>query len=1043
MYAKADCVIPLRKKVTNLMANLYYSDLEDLGPPNLYEDEEVNNIIHQQENLGRNIANILQVERVKEYGADIVWLNGGWTLATHGGKKVLFNAYRGPESRLAASLASDKYLTNKILSRNQIATTQSRIVSSSEEVLQFHREISAPIVVKPRFSFGGKGVSLNLDDDDQIVEAFASAREFGEVIVEKHIHHTCEFRCMATSIECVSIMGRLKPWVMGNGTSTITELINAKNEVRNSILSTYKKPIPINSSAIACLADQGLTLDSILPIGKTAIIHSTAWLLAHGCEAFECFPISEDDSIRKLAEVAVAAVRAIPGLNWAGIDIILTPEGEVSIIEVNVSADILAANFPHYGTPVSLASHLVQLRMKNAQKTPSSSPRFPVLLSEPKSVYSNSTHPRLLSSLLMQNIRQLGWKTKAKSPYVALATNESGEGILLQNCRTAFDPDIAVRAADRHNVAYLLLEEQKIPRAQARFITSQAELLSFFSKQNVPIVILPFNTKWDSKEMYSLEADEDVKKFTMSSSRRWIVQARHPGRRYQVIATAHEALAVLGDEGLSWSELAEVASLAVYSIRAIPELRWASVEVVIPESKLQFNCIVEGINTNPSIEFGTSVLAGSLDDVCHFILADAAELCHQDSDEENTDNLQELFDSNPIKSIAGVNRIFTIEELCSILSIGTPSEYLNTKDQYITDTILFEELEKKGLCKKQISTEANYAKEYYQELEKKALLFKHKYHEMKTFNHSNYELVKLYTDYLYVFSHLGYTPFDYFTYELYRRNLEEANTFINRPFWLFLIRTFNQQEYHKYFENKVLFHDTFGKYIKREWLYTGNCSLEEFTEFVKRHPKLIAKPTKSLQGRGIKVIESEGENVRDLFIACHNSSLLVEEIISNIDNINNFNVSTVNTVRICTLLDKENNPTVVMAAISLGRKGNIVDNHGAGGIIAIIDVKTGKVISDGMDKWHVLHDKHPDSGKPFKGFQVPHWHKIIQLAKDAAVVVPQVKLVGWDIAITDGGHIELIEGNHNPSLHMMQKPDQIGRKYVFQKHLDELGVSEQ
>jgi len=55
-----------------------------------------------------------------------------------------------------------------------------------------------------------------------------------------------------------------------------------------------------------------------------------------------------------------------------------------------------------------------------------------------------------------------------------------------------------------------------------------------------------------------------------------------------------------------------------------------------------------------------------------------------------------------------------------------------------------------------------------------------------------------------------------------------------------------------------------------------------------------------------------------------------------------------------------------------------------------------------------------------------------------SVALYPVKLVGWDIAITSNDKIEFIEGNHNPDLHMMQEPDQIGKKHLFQKYIDEL-----
>ena len=393
-----------------------------------------------------------------------------------------------------------------------------------------------------------------------------------------------------------------------------------------------------------------------------------------------------------------------------------------------------------------------------------------------------------------------------------------------------------------------------------------------------------------------------------------------------------------------------------------------------------------------------------------------------------------------IKVLHG-NRIFKVRELCAILDISTPEKYMNVKNRYVTNTILFNKLEKKGLCKKQISTGENFSESYYQKLEKRAQQFNNMYQKMKTFKHSDSELLQFYVDYLYTFNHLGYTPYDYFVYEIWHRTPEEADAFINSPFRLLLARTFNQRKYTKLFNNKVLFNNTFNKYINRDWLYTGQCTLEDFTSFAKKHPRLLAKPTDGLMGRGIEIIAVGEKDIETVFKTCRDSKLIVEEIISNTGSINELNDTTINTVRICTLLDVHNEPNVVMAGIRVGRKDGVADNLNRGGLLALIDVETGKIISDGMDLGQVLYDKHPDSGTTFKGFQIPQWHKVIELAKDAARVVPQVKLVGWDIAITSDDKIEFIEGNHNPDLHMMQEPDQIGKKHLFQKYIDELNDS--
>ncbi len=46
------------------------------------------------------------------------------------------------------------------------------------------------------------------------------------------------------------------------------------------------------------------------------------------------------------------------------------------------------------------------------------------------------------------------------------------------------------------------------------------------------------------------------------------------------------------------------------------------------------------------------------------------------------------------------------------------------------------------------------------------------------------------------------------------------------------------------------------------------------------------------------------------------------------------------------------------------------------------------------------------------GYGMPYWHKTIELVNEMAHLIPTLRYVGWDIAITEAGP-ELIEANHN------------------------------
>ena len=114
------------------------------------------------------------------------------------------------------------------------------------------------------------------------------------------------------------------------------------------------------------------------------------------------------------------------------------------------------------------------------------------------------------------------------------------------------------------------------------------------------------------------------------------------------------------------------------------------------------------------------------------------------------------------------------------------------------------------------------------------------------------------------------------------------------------------------------------------------------------------------------------------------------------------------------------------------RHGDIKSFH-AGGIAATVDVETGRVVTDAADLDGNTYETNPYSGVKIKGFQIPHWDKVIESCKKANGRIEGVNLVGWDFAITQDG-AELIEGNPIVSYILAQIPnvaDKIGLKPVM------------
>ena len=372
----------------------------------------------------------------------------------------------------------------------------------------------------------------------------------------------------------------------------------------------------------------------------------------------------------------------------------------------------------------------------------------------------------------------------------------------------------------------------------------------------------------------------------------------------------------------------------------------------------------------------------------------------------------------------------SIEELCHLLKIDVPKEYESEKTKPVSDTTLFDSLKAEGRVT--LVAVGLYG------LDKRAKSFKKSYHQMSTFDHSDSELLRLFVEYVYAFRPLKFSPSQYFAYELHKKSTEEANKYINTAFRGRISRC-NSVEHRKYFRQKNLCNEKFSKYIHRKWIYAPDSDLCEFAEFVKEFPTCLVKPDSANKGKGVRILKiSNEDNIEQLYNQCVEEKLILEQVLSNEKTIKEINPCTLNTLRINTFVDVNDKPNVVTAGIRFGRKGGVIDNHAAGGVWALIDVASGIIMTDGLDKSHVRHSVHPDTLKEIKGVKIPKWDEIIEVVKELSVVVPEVRNVGWDIALTEDGKIELIEGNNAPNLYITQEPDQVGKRHLYEKYVEEV-----
>lgn len=273
----------------------------------------------------------------------------------------------------------------------------------------------------------------------------------------------------------------------------------------------------------------------------------------------------------------------------------------------------------------------------------------------------------------------------------------------------------------------------------------------------------------------------------------------------------------------------------------------------------------------------------------------------------------------------------------------------------------------------------------------------------------------------------GYMDYDLF--EMYNLTEEQRDTYLTRGRNNDLIKKYNNPEYAHFFHNKNEFNEHFQKYIKRDWIMLNTSSKEEILAFIKKHPTFMAKPISGTCGKGIEKINSQDYpslNKLYEYLIQEGMNFELEEVLIQNKEVNKIYPEAINTVRIVTILDDDNIPHVICAYFRIGN-GKYVDNFNSGGMVAPVDEETGIVTDKAIDKEKKLYATHPLTNNKIKGFQFPDWHKALSLVKEAALVIPQMRYVGWDVCFSKSGPV-LVEGNEYPGHDIYQLPQHTPNK---------------
>jgi len=234
------------------------------------------------------------------------------------------------------------------------------VVDSAEQAWSVAQEIGLPVVVKPLDANHGRGVSLNLNKQDEVEAAFHVALSKGtQVIVERYIEGE-EHRLLVVGDRVVAASKGELATITGDGTSTVAELIERQinSDPRRGIEQDYpldKIRLDRQPHAVLELQRQGLNADSVVAKDRVVIVQRNG-NMNHDVTAW-VHP--------EVAAMATLAARVV-GLDIAGIDMVvkditkpLHTQGG-AIVEVNAGPGLLMHLKPATGEPRPVGKAIVE-----------------------------------------------------------------------------------------------------------------------------------------------------------------------------------------------------------------------------------------------------------------------------------------------------------------------------------------------------------------------------------------------------------------------------------------------------------------------------------------------------------------------------------------------------------------------------------------------------------------------------------------------------------------------------------------------------------
>jgi GNAT-family acetyltransferase (TIGR03103 family) len=237
---------------------------------------------------------------------------------------------------VSMTLCQDKSLTHRTLKAAGLCLPVQQLAGETDAnraFLEAHRHI----VVKPLDGEQGHGVAVDLRTMEEVDAAIERAQGFDSRVLLESYHQGLDLRVVVIGFEVVAAAIRRPAEVVGDGSHTIGELIEAQSRRRSAATGGESK-IPRDEETERTLHDAGYDYTSVLPANERLAVRRTANLHTGGC-------LEDVTAILHpvLADASIRAARALD-IPVVGLDLMVPAADQPEYVFIEANERVGLAN---------------------------------------------------------------------------------------------------------------------------------------------------------------------------------------------------------------------------------------------------------------------------------------------------------------------------------------------------------------------------------------------------------------------------------------------------------------------------------------------------------------------------------------------------------------------------------------------------------------------------------------------------------------------------------------------------------------------------